>query len=43
MIEGDYGRYVAVNARSDEELNQNATIQLLCEKIEKVEPVLKNK
>ena len=41
MIEGDYGRYVAVNARSDEELNQNATIQLLCEKIEKVEPPLR--
>ena len=40
MIEGDYGRYVAVNARSDDELNSDATIQLLCEKIEKVEPPL---
>lgn len=43
MVEGDYGRYVAVNARSDAELNQNATVQLLCEKIEKVEPPLLTK
>ena len=42
MIEGDYGRYVAVNARSDEELNQNPTVQLLCEKIENLEPLLSN-
>lgn len=41
MIEGDYGRYVAVNARSDEELNQNPTVKMLCEKIERKEAPLR--
>jgi hypothetical protein len=43
MIEGDYGRYVGINARTDEELNQNETIELLCQKIEKVEPPLRDR
>ena len=42
MIEGDYGRYVAVNARTDEELNRDETINLLCQKIENREQPLKD-